>query len=95
MKLNQWRQLSLRRTLLLVLLPGMLLVVAGELWLTWRNSLDAANAAFDRSLLGAIKAIDANISNCISGRSGQGQSDDAGFGGSNRIMIGESNAGSR
>ena len=62
MKLNQWRQFSLRRTLLLVLLPGMLLVVAAELWLTWRTSLDAANAAYDRSLLGAIKAIDSNIS---------------------------------
>ena len=62
MKLNQWRQFSLRRTLLTVLLPGMLLLVAAELLLTWRTSLDAANAAYDRSLLGAIKAIDSNIS---------------------------------
>ena len=60
--LDAWHRLSLRRTLLLVLLPGMLLLVAAELWLTWRTSLDAANAAYDRSLLGAIKAIDANIS---------------------------------
>ena len=40
--------------LLLLLLPGILLLVVAELWLTWRTSLDAANAAYDRSLLGAI-----------------------------------------
>ncbi len=62
MKLDAWHRLSLRRTLLLVLLPGMLLLVVAELWLTWRTSVDAANSAYDRSLLGAIKAIDANIS---------------------------------
>lgn len=54
-------RLSLRRLLLTVLLPGMLVVVVAELALTWRTALDAANAAYDRSLLGAIKAIDANI----------------------------------
>lgn len=59
--------LSVKRTLLLVLLPGMLLVVAGELWLTWRTVVDAANAAYDRSLFGAIKAIDANVSTASGG----------------------------
>ena len=54
--------LSLRRTLLLVLFPGLLTLVGAELWLTWRTAVDAANAAYDRSLLGAIKAMDANIS---------------------------------
>jgi two-component system sensor histidine kinase TctE len=29
---------------------------------TWRNALDATNAAYDRSLFGAVKSIDANIS---------------------------------
>ena len=62
MKLDAWHRLSLRRTLLIVLLPGMLLVVCAQLWLTWRTAVDAANAAYDRSLLGAIKSIDANIS---------------------------------
>ncbi len=62
MTLEAWHRLSLRRTLLVVLLPGMLLVVGVELWLTWRTAVDAANAAYDRSLLGAIKSIDANIS---------------------------------
>jgi two-component system sensor histidine kinase TctE len=59
---RSWRRFSLRRTLLVVLLPGMLLVVGAELWSTWRSAIDAANAAYDRSLYGAIKAIDANIS---------------------------------
>lgn len=39
----------------------MLLVAAAELWMSWRTALDAANAAYDRSLLGAVKSIDANI----------------------------------
>lgn len=62
MRLEAWHRLSLRRTLLAVLLPGMLLVVGAALWLTWRTAVDASNAAYDRSLLGAIKSIDANIS---------------------------------
>ncbi|HSV60431.1 MAG TPA: sensor histidine kinase N-terminal domain-containing protein [Variovorax sp.] len=45
-----------------MLLPGMLLVVSAQLWLTWRTAVDAADAAYDRSLLGAMKSIDANIS---------------------------------
>lgn len=57
-----WHRLSLRRSLLLVLLPLMLLLVGAEIWLAWRTALDAANAAYDRSLFGAIKAMDANIS---------------------------------
>ncbi len=67
MKLDAWHALSLRRTLLLVLFPGLLGVVGAELWLTWRTAVDAANAAYDRSLLGAIKAIDANISTASGG----------------------------
>ena len=53
---------SLRRTLLTVLLPGMLLVVSAQMALTWRSTLMAADAAYDRSLFGAIRAIDASIS---------------------------------
>jgi two-component system, OmpR family, sensor histidine kinase TctE len=66
-KLAALHRLSLRRTLLLVLVPGLLLVVGAELMLTWRASVDAANAAYDRSLLGAIKSIDANISTASGG----------------------------
>ncbi|MBP9904684.1 MAG: sensor histidine kinase N-terminal domain-containing protein [Rhodoferax sp.] len=56
------RTLSLRQLLLLLLVPGLLLLVMAEVWQTWRTAVDAANSAYDRSLLGAIKAIDANIS---------------------------------
>ncbi|MBL0729433.1 sensor histidine kinase [Piscinibacter sp. HJYY11] len=40
----------------------MLLVIHVELWFTWRTTIAASNAAYDRSLLGAIKSIDSNIS---------------------------------
>jgi two-component system sensor histidine kinase TctE len=62
-------RLSLRRTLLLVLLPGMLLVMGLEIVVGWRSAVGAANAAYDRSLLGAIKAMDANISTASGGLS--------------------------
>ena len=55
------RGASLRRTLLGVLAAGMLLASGVSLWGTWRTVAAAANAAYDRSLAGAIKAIDANI----------------------------------
>ncbi|MEO6276397.1 sensor histidine kinase N-terminal domain-containing protein [Roseateles sp.] len=58
---------SVRHTLLLVLLTGMLCAVGAQLVLTWRTAVEAANAAYDRSLLGAIKSIDANISSASGG----------------------------
>ncbi len=42
-------------------------MVGGEIWLTRRTAVDAANAAYDRSLYGAIKAMDANISTASGG----------------------------
>lgn len=62
MKLPNLHAMSLRRVLLLLLVPGLLLIGAAEVWQTWRTAVDAANAAYDRSLLGVIKAMDANIS---------------------------------
>lgn len=59
--------LGLRRLLLLLLTPGLLLIGAAEVWQTWRTAVDAANAAYDRSLFGAIKSIDANISTASGG----------------------------
>ncbi len=67
MKLAALHRQSLRRTLLLVLFPGLLLVMGAELALAWRAAVSAANAAYDRSLLGAIKSIDANISTASGG----------------------------
>jgi two-component system, OmpR family, sensor histidine kinase TctE len=65
--LRRLHALSLRRSLLLLLVPGLLLVAATEVWQTWRTAVDAANAAYDRSLLGTIKAMDANISTASGG----------------------------
>ena len=56
-----WLRASLRRTLALVLAAGMLLASGVALWGAWRSAAGAANAAYDRSLAGAIKAIDVNI----------------------------------
>ena len=58
---------SLKRTLLLILVPLLLLLAAGEIWMTWRTAVGASNAAYDRSLFGAVKAIDANISTASGG----------------------------
>ncbi|MDD0839728.1 sensor histidine kinase N-terminal domain-containing protein [Curvibacter sp. HBC61] len=55
--------------MVLVMLPILLLVTAVELWMTRQEALESANAAYDRSLLGALKSIDANISTASGGLS--------------------------
>lgn len=66
---SRWSHWSLRRTLLTVLVPGLLLTMGLEIAVSWRAAVGAANAAFDRSLLGAVKAMDANISTASGGLS--------------------------
>lgn len=61
-RLARLRRLRLSHALLLLLVPALLLLALVELQLTAREVRRAANAAYDRSLLGALKAIDANIS---------------------------------
>lgn len=61
------RQLTLRQGLLVLLVPTMVAVSAIELVNTYRFSAEAANSAYDRSLLGVIKAIDANVSTATGG----------------------------
>src|SRR5688572_19091556 len=63
------RQLTLRTGLLVLLVPTMVTVSTLELVNTYRYSAEAANTAYDRSLLGVIKAIDANISTATGGLS--------------------------
>lgn len=63
------RRLSLRSSLALLLLPTLALITGVELWLTRQDALAAANAAYDRALLGALKSIDANISTASGGLS--------------------------
>lgn len=51
----------------MVPLPLTLLITAAELWSTHREALAAANSAYDRSIRGALKAIEANISTASGG----------------------------
>ncbi len=67
MSWNRIRQASLKLRLLALLLPVMLVVTASSLWLTRIDATAAANAAYDRSLLGAIKALDVNVSTASGG----------------------------
>lgn len=60
-------RLSLRLKLLAVLLPGVLLILVAELWLARIDAQEAADAAFDRSLSGAIRSVDLNISTASGG----------------------------
>lgn len=64
-----FQRASLWQRLALMLVPALLIVTASELWLTRHDALGAANAAYDRSVLGALKAIDANISTASGGLS--------------------------
>ena len=61
------RRASLWRLLAMLLLPLLALVTGVELWMTRHDALEAANAAYDRSLLGALKSIDANFSTASGG----------------------------
>lgn len=62
MNFDSLHRVSLRRTLIVVLLAGVMVGSLIQVWLTWHTAKLAVNAAFDRSLFGAIKAIDANVS---------------------------------
>jgi two-component system sensor histidine kinase TctE len=61
------RRLTLKAKVLALLLPGMAGILAVELWLTNADALEAANAAYDRSLLGAIRSLDLNVSTASGG----------------------------
>ncbi|MGO4575416.1 sensor histidine kinase [Cupriavidus sp. 2TAF22] len=56
--LRHWLQGSLRRQLLLLLVPALAAMMALDTWLTYGTLRDAANAAYDRSLYGSVRAID-------------------------------------
>ena len=60
---------SLRLRLLVLLLPTMALVMLSNLWFAHSDALSAGNAAYDRSLLGAIKSLDLNTSTASGGLS--------------------------
>ena len=62
MNLDALHRTSLRRMLIVVLLAGVFVGGLLQVYVTWRTAEAAVNAAFDRSLYGAIRAIDANVS---------------------------------
>lgn len=62
-RLRVWlARASLWKRLAVLLLPSLIVLTTIELWMTRHDALEAANSAYDRSLLGALKSIDANIS---------------------------------
>ncbi|WP_456282067.1 sensor histidine kinase [Cupriavidus sp. JZ107] len=56
--LRRWLRGSLRRQLLVLLLPALAAMMALDSWLTYGTLRDAANTAYDRSLYGSVRAID-------------------------------------
>jgi two-component system sensor histidine kinase TctE len=58
---------SLRARLLALLLPALALLSAVGWWFTRNDAVAASNAAYDRSLLGAIKALELNVSTASGG----------------------------
>jgi len=62
MRLKWLRRLPLAHALLLLLLPVLLMLSLADLRATSQDVRRAADAAYDRSLLGALKAVDASVS---------------------------------
>lgn len=62
MRWKRLRQLRLAHALLLLLVPALLLLSLAEMQVRAQDLRRAADAAYDRSLLGALKAIDASAS---------------------------------
>ena len=69
MSWNWMRRASTRQRLLALLLPAMAMVAAVGLWFTREDVIASTNAAYDRSLLGAIKSLDLNVSTASGGLS--------------------------
>ena len=56
--LRLWLRGSLRRQLLILLVPALALMMAVDTWFTYGTLRDAANTAYDRSLYGSVRTID-------------------------------------
>lgn len=55
---RRWLGGSLRRQLLVLLVPALAAMMALDTWLTYGTLREAANTAYDRSLYGSVRAID-------------------------------------
>jgi len=53
-----WRRGSLRRQILILLVPALALMAAIDSWFTYDTLRHAANTAYDRSLYGSVRTID-------------------------------------
>src|SRR5437868_6647491 len=53
-----WLRGSLRRQLLILLVPALALMMAVDSWFTYGTLRHAANTAYDRSLYGSVRTID-------------------------------------
>lgn len=62
MRWKRLRQLRLAHALLLLLVPALLVLSVAEMQVRAHDVRRAADTAYDRSLLGALKAIDASVS---------------------------------
>ena len=60
---------SLKARLLVWLVPVLLVIMVGALWLSNRSLKEQVGAAYDRSLAGALRTIDGNISTASGGLS--------------------------
>jgi two-component system, OmpR family, sensor histidine kinase TctE len=69
MRWNPIPRATLRARLLGVLVPGLVVLLAISLWLTHGHAVRSANTAFDRSLLGALRGLDLNVSSEAGGLS--------------------------
>ncbi len=69
MRWNWQHRTSTKLRLLAFLLPVLALETAAGLWFTRVDAVASANAAYDRSLLGAIKSLDLNVSTASGGLS--------------------------
>lgn len=69
MRWNWLHRTSTKLRLLAFLLPVLALETAAGLWFTRVDAVASANAAYDRSLLGAIKSLDLNVSTASGGLS--------------------------
>lgn len=69
MRWNPIPRATLRARLLGVLMPSLVVLLAISLWLTHGHAVRSANAAFDRSLLGALRGLDLNVSSEAGGLS--------------------------
>ncbi|MEJ8814335.1 sensor histidine kinase [Variovorax ureilyticus] len=62
MRWKRLRRLRLAQALLLLLVPSLLVLTLAELKVAARDVQRAADNAYDRSLLGALKSVDASVS---------------------------------